>query len=977
MTWQSSGVTPASLNWANISGMTRANVSAASIASLWYNSTPKTFSNNKNYLFITNVENFRRLNLFTHSKFLNIISPWGTSFSYATASTSLLDTRPNSNATELYWFSKPNSQITGSDYVEFRSTYNGFGNPSSDADGRPVIKNFKLVELDWFIQGWSLTSESTSRGWSYNEVNNSIIWKNSTTSSSTRRSVGGHTSSNYITRYISYPKFNMKFNANIPIGYWIDIYLVNNINGVPISITNFSSYLNNSNNAQFLGRVNGAIINEEINFYDLTGEKSLLINASYLETNTNNIELSNFVFDGSYQENDNNSQFLFTNTNQFSEPTPLSIIGGSTDATYSTIIANENTLHNPATNSFFGPTGFPGFFSTLYGNVINLNQLNSKVGNGTFKSGIWENGVWNNGWRVDTEVYEFNDILFSIQTNTMNNKWRIQINGTTQSVSNFEIGDKISIGNIVAIDINDNRRLIKGLFTIISKDDNNIGVEFSNTFPFRRIEKDSENHKIKVTKNVWLNGAFFNGYFEGVWNNGLFKGFPYITEMYNSHWVDGYFDGGHFYGEYPEWSFVDTFYNFDTAPNTLGLTFSTSHGLVVGDKVIIDKDDKNINPQYDGESEVIAVLNENSLIINKAFGQSSTSESGLIKRKWGTGIIQYFNFNDNNVSKRTNLQTSNLQEVYKYNSWIDVKYLTQSASNLGRDQITYVDSTPTIIYNELNLYGFITNDVLSSDSSFRNSWSLAKSKYTLGTKWRIFNDFLGEISEFNEPFSTLGTIGMDNFYNNGWTLSTTTGYNIERLSDESIRIIKTASTLPSNSTTKLDNTNISIEKKRYSLIEFDLNNFQSLNDTFGSTPFIHFYNKTNLSWTASSAFTISDYVYHTRTEDIKKREYFYNRRTLDIFLQNQSSFTASFDNIKFYEVDMIPFFQYTTEEYINKGVQVPFQGIAPFIDYDNLNFSFIDNINIQLDSLSTQQTFTQPVISSGGVNSNNIIVVRR
>ena len=41
------------------------------------------------------------------------------------------------------------------------------------------------------------------------------------------------------------------------------------------------------------------------------------------------------------------------------------------------------------------------------------------------------------------------------------------------------------------------------------------------------------------------------------------------------------------------------------------------------------------------------------------------------------------------------------------------------------------------------------------------------------------------------------------------------------------------------------------------------------------------------------------------------------------------------DNLKLYEVYMIPFFKYFTSETINVGVQVPLQGIAPFIDYSD------------------------------------------
>ena len=87
------------------------------------------------------------------------------------------------------------------------------------------------------------------------------------------------------------------------------------------------------------------------------------------------------------------------------------------------------------------------------------------------------------------------------------------------------------------------RKIIKGYFTIISKSKNSISVEFETDFPIRRIKIDSDIHRIYVTKNVWLTGGFFNGYFTGIWNNGYFKGFPYITEMFDTHWLDGKFDG--------------------------------------------------------------------------------------------------------------------------------------------------------------------------------------------------------------------------------------------------------------------------------------------------------------------------------------------------------------------------------------------------------------------------------------------------
>jgi hypothetical protein len=59
------------------------------------------------------------------------------------------------------------------------------------------------------------------------------------------------------------------------------------------------------------------------------------------------------------------------------------------------------------------------------------------------------------------------------------------------------------------------------------------------------------------------------------------------------------------------------------------------------------------------------------------------------------------------------------------------------------------------------------------------------------------------------------------------------------------------------------------------------------------------------------------------------------------------------DNIKMYETDMIPFFKYFEEENIYKGIQIPYEGVAPNIDYLNSDFVFVDNVTIGVDSLDS------------------------
>jgi hypothetical protein len=77
----------------------------------------------------------------------------------------------------------------------------------------------------------------------------------------------------------------------------------------------------------------------------------------------------------------------------------------------------------------------------------------------------------------------------------------------------------------------------------------------------------------------------------------------------------------------------------------------------------------------------------------------------------------------------------------------------------------------------------------------------------------------------------------------------------------------------------------------------------------------------------------------------KKYEYFYNKTDLMMSISGNgfmgsSSSMVILDNIKLYEVDMIPFFKYFTEDNIYKGIQNPITATAPSIDYSKSDFIF-------------------------------------
>ncbi len=93
--------------------------------------------------------------------------------------------------------------------------------------------------------------------------------------------------------------------------------------------------------------------------------------------------------------------------------------------------------------------------------------------------GVWENGIWNNGYRSNNllgekDYYLFSNIVGLNGVTPFAGKGTYQIDSVTwlvtlQSIETLEglvVGDKVSIGNLIAIDINESRRLIKDYFTI-------------------------------------------------------------------------------------------------------------------------------------------------------------------------------------------------------------------------------------------------------------------------------------------------------------------------------------------------------------------------------------------------------------------------------------------------------------------------------------------------------------------------------
>lgn len=953
--------------------------------SLHFSSVDKKFFSRKSYLYKTMVKGP------LSESSLTLKTPWNSSL--------IIGTHSISGTVSINFYSSPSFRVDSSNnqdrfgdnysYISYTDVSGSKFGPTSG------IAGVEIKEIDWNLHGYSwiestgltsgseLTNTNKGNGWSYNLFNDSEYFEYfSVTSSDITNPALSSTQSeisitfseiNHLSRYVEFNFFNLYFTTTISVtnstiqDSGFKIYLSDTEPYVGSSSSSFESW---KSSADLLASYSTAstIYDESQSsgqtfsaFFGLRGNRYISFLADNPDSNnTILIRLFGLKIEGGYGEG-NNRQYLISATSSDSNFESSGLNG----VTFSSFIGIGDTFNE--------------------GNEPQVSQLFSRIGNGTFKSGIWENGVWNNGWRVDESVSEFDDIDLSIRT-ISDVRWRFRIIGPSSSVSNFELGDEITIGNIVAIDINEKRIFIRDRFRITGINstgiNNRIGfiiVETDTTFPIRRIEKDSKKHKIKVTKNGWLSGAFLNGYFTGVWNFGLFKGYPLITEMFNTNWIDGVFDGGHFQSEY---YISGTFSDVIFKDNKVGLTFSTPHKLSVGDAIEIEMDNPDLNPSYNGEARVVQVISDNEIITDIDYGSKKLggNESGKFKTEIATSVIQHMDFNSNNISRTTSIDSLNTEDVFIYNSWIDVNYSDQSAVNIGRPQ-TKINEASRKSFSENNLYGYPTDDVLSSDSKFRDSYTLTVRDYKLGNKWKLFNDYVGESSKFTEYF---GTSSQDTqlFLDQGWTFSEysissitfsrTNDEGLKDISGEELKVeaISDGGVLDiSQPSLNINNRRLQdIEKSRYTVIEFDIITHsvepKSISNIY--EPFIHF-NNVNKTIRNQSTDIPAEYlpiyrnVEHLRTKKKRKIEFFFNKRNLSMNFtgsgENKSTKSEYvLNNLKIYEVDMIPFFQYFIDVNINRSIQIPLQGIAPYINYDSSDFSFIDNINIGLDSISVEST---------------------
>jgi hypothetical protein len=406
------------------------------------------------------------------------------------------------------------------------------------------------------------------------------------------------------------------------------------------------------------------------------------------------------------------------------------------------------------------------------------------------------------------------------------------------------------------------------------------------------------------------------------------------------------------------------------------------------------------------ESKVLSVINEYEFYSDIRHDEVMPYSTKIVyvSTNKSSGLIQNINFNSDNTSVKTISKSFVSDYIFSYNSWLDLVYDKSSATNIFKPQ--NIPDNFGGFYSENNLYGYITNDVLSSVSKFKDSFSNTIREYKLGTKWKIFYDYIGESSSFDEYFHSVYT--PKKISELGWSLNVSNnpipsisrfiGYRTddknEEITGKELKLVSEGD----GGILNLDNRSVSniplrytekIKPNGYSFISFDLiskdvlgtryqkgNDFSSkdqltwYNGTYSIVdptskyePILSFsnINQTNIIRggktfnTPMTYLPVYENINHLETKNKTKIEYFFNKRDLMISLKGSGVYgvgTASviIDNLKFYETDMIPFFQYFTIKNINKGVQIP-NGI------DYVKFDYNTSINYSYVSPTTNKTY--------------------
>jgi uncharacterized protein (TIGR02145 family) len=489
--------------------------------------------------------------------------------------------------------------------------------------------------------------------------------------------------------------------------------------------------------------------------------------------------------------------------------------------------------------------------------------LSSNFGNGTFISGIWENGVWLDGYKSDPNIEYFRDLVMyertakTVSYELSPKRWLYKLE--IDVYSKLKPGDRVSVSNIVGIDINSKRRLIRDYSTVLEVNNDSekyILLSVDINFPIRTIIKDSDCHRIMVSKNIHLNGVLLSGYFKNiVWNNGLTRGYPYITVIEDSHWIDGIFKGGRFIskelGGYNSGVLQNVeFYDENISGKAFKFKYNSWMDLVYSDRSSTSLERKN-----------------------KVFRQ--------------TPLGFTYSFKENNLYGRTT------PDILESESTIRNSHdLLNRKYKLGCKFTEYVDylidGGQFLDINSLLLNNNDMNNVLFNlgDDLIDKGWTFSSQSN------KIFASSSLSIS------SNIGSLDSEWLYLEGGKTTS----NVSPVGS------------PKNFNLEIfNNSSIEIEPLRYSFVEIEAQNLDFKTEDRVSNPII-FYNNYPITQSPDSDVAIfnSNVISIPQNEldkeyVINKRAYFFNKTDLDLFIFSNKKYKIRFKRIRFVETDMIPF----------------------------------------------------------------------
>ncbi len=341
-------------------------------------------------------------------------------------------------------------------------------------------------------------------------------------------------------------------------------------------------------------------------------------------------------------------------------------------------------------------------------------------------------------------------------------------------------------------------------------------------------------------------------------------------------------------------------------------------------------------------------------------------------------LIQHMNFFDNVSISKNESDFINPSTTYnpitqssnrRYSTILDLVYENDvnntlyEASNIYQDS-SYISSS-NYVESKMNLNGYITRDVLSSTSKFKNLYDLNDGIYQLGYKYKEYDNYIPNDGKFSRRRFSYTTdpsdpnVNSNQFIEDGWDVTplnsgspfsnfisnTNTNTNVPSVitidnnnSDSFIMELKNNMILENENTKQ-------IEVKRYVVFDMKISNINNTNTTYTGLPRLFLNNKPE-TYNISNSILVNHLNKFTTNEILTTREYFYNKQSLNMFLYYIGlSENVRFKELSFKEINMIPFFSYYNTINIDSDFKIPKSSVELPILTD-LDSNLIDDISL-------------------------------